>query len=295
VILTFQLHASGFGNFPVSVVVPLESDGSPLWFVHPTTYPRVDVAVIPLDIDAAYRMAFPPEPGRAMSMALRVEIAGGGMAEPQPIQALAPPDDVLARWNSQLDVADELYIAGYPKGITDRTMQPLWKRATVASNPTHGWNRQPCIIVDAASRQGMSGAPVLAYFKNGKVVTGGQTLFLGKPIAILAGIYVGRLDASSELEAQLGVVWTTQVVDDILRSKILAPGAFDAVANERTIEQVIADATAAYASDSPNRPMFENEGLRRSLVADIMEKLGGRANPRDILRRLTPTGTDEAG
>ena len=50
-------------------------------------------------------------------------------------------------YSNSLYVSDDIFIIGYPKGITDYTMQPIWKRATIATAPHMGWEQQEQFLV----------------------------------------------------------------------------------------------------------------------------------------------------
>jgi len=149
VVVTLSLTINSMGLIvPLSIVVPLQDSEKGLYYVHPQGYPRVDVVAIPLDFKASYAVLSGIE-GHSMSMQLEMPIEGGGIARPQCIQESETIMKGLSeQWMASLDVGDELFIPGYPRGITDYLAQPLWKRATVASFVGRGWNRQPLFIVD---------------------------------------------------------------------------------------------------------------------------------------------------
>ncbi|MCF6348609.1 MAG: hypothetical protein L3J20_09970 [Flavobacteriaceae bacterium] len=76
----------------------------------------------------------------------------------------------------------------------------------------------PKIFVDTASRPGMSGSPVI--FKRSGIhgIIDGK-LKLDTVIGVIqgfVGIYSGRILGKNELEAQLGIVWKKQVIDEII-------------------------------------------------------------------------------
>ena len=61
-----------------------------------------------------------------------------------------------------IQLGNELFILGYPLGFTHFMKTPIWKRGSIASEPhletTETRNR---VVIDATTRQGMSGAPVI--------------------------------------------------------------------------------------------------------------------------------------
>ena len=80
------------------------------------------------------------------------------------------------------------------------------------------YERLPKMFVDTASRPGMSGSPVI-FRRTG--IHGAKNGEL-KPDSIIGtiqnfvGIYSGRVLGKTELEAQLGIVWKKEVIDEII-------------------------------------------------------------------------------
>jgi hypothetical protein len=114
-----------------------------------------------------------------------------------------------------LSIGLDVFILGYPFGIGP-SGYPIWKRGSIASEPEVLTENQPYILVDTASRPGMSGSPVIRRswsnhtFSNGDVITrpGAATKFVG--------IYSGRLNTVDPKDAQLGRVWPAFFVPEIL-------------------------------------------------------------------------------
>lgn len=120
-------------------------------------------------------------------------------------------------------VGQEIFILGYPRGIKGGGGLPIWKRATIAVDPYLAMDDSKLkILVDAATREGMSGSPV--------IVAGApdcSVLFDGKkqpihvrPFKLFLGIYSGRIAGDDELAAQLGIVWKEQAIREIIEAKI---------------------------------------------------------------------------
>lgn len=146
------------------------ADDNPLWLQH-SMAPGVDVVALPL----------PPLPG-----------------------AVLHPINEMPNNEGTVPVGIDAYILGYPFGISVSTL-PIWKRASVASEPSIPIGGQPCFYVDTASREGMSGSPVILRHR---YAIGPPTTFIG--------IYSGRVGADDELKVQLGIVWRAEVIDQII-------------------------------------------------------------------------------
>jgi hypothetical protein len=113
----------------------------------------------------------------------------------------------------------EVSIIGYPNGLSAGGKFPIWKKGHVASEMDMNFDNKPIFLIDATTRSGMSGSPVILR-ESGMVqmekniTTGTYTKFLG--------VYSGRLDNDSEI----GRVWKPIVVDEVIGNtdKRLLPG-----------------------------------------------------------------------
>jgi len=105
-----------------------------------------------------------------------------------------------------LFVSQTCYIIGFPEGLIDRPRKdvilPVWKTGHIASEPALPFNNEPVILVDATTRPGMSGAPVIV--RNDRVY---------EPRRRLVGIYAGRTSDSSDI----GRVFRPHVIHEIAR------------------------------------------------------------------------------
>ena len=162
----------------------------PRWLVHPQHGRHVDVVAMRVNLDDA--------------------------SECFPINTLDDTPDMVTR------VGEDVFVLGYPKGITGGGFLPIWKRGSVATEPEVDRDDLPNFLIDTATREGMSGAPVIARSNSGSYRnTSGSTTMaiagpgIGRPTKLL-GIYSGRLPGRSELDAQLGIVWKARVVDEIV-------------------------------------------------------------------------------
>ncbi len=113
----------------------------------------------------------------------------------------------------------DLFILGFPRGLSGEG-RPIWKRASIATEPEVSIGGLPKMLVDKASREGMSGAPVLCRQYGSALMADGTLQMMpsdtGGKMTQLVGIYSGRIGAEDELKAQLGVVWKWEVIDEIV-------------------------------------------------------------------------------
>ncbi len=163
----------------------------PLWYEHPVHGHTVDVVVLPLsDTIQSSRALFA-------------------------INAI----DFDAQFSEE--VADDAFIVGYPFSEMPYLQLPIWKRASIASEPSVELDKLPKMLVDTATRPGLSGSPVVMQrvgihgMSNG-VVKGLE--IIGR-IRNFVGVYSGRLGADEE-KAQLGIVWKARVIREIIEGKV---------------------------------------------------------------------------
>lgn len=205
------------GGARIPFIVPLASEDETFYYVHPVNYPRIDVAVIPLDIERPYEMSARIGDGREFNGFINLIQKGDYPSELCPLQKYELSNrDLLEACIDNIDVTDELFIPGYPENVSDYFANPVWKRATVASSLKLGWNGQPLFLIDSASRPGMSGAPVFHYNKRGVLQIGDKDILVGREFVVFLGIYVGRMYSQEKDDAQIGMVWKREVVDEII-------------------------------------------------------------------------------
>ena len=72
------------------------------------------------------------------------------------------------------------------------------------------------LLVDTASRPGMSGSPVIlrTYFMH--VTQENKITVTSGPANKFIGVYSGRLHTQDPLEAQIGMVWSATFIDEII-------------------------------------------------------------------------------
>ena len=172
---------------PLILRIPtMDEDGDPLWTEHPQFGREVDV--VSLEVEAL-------SPSRFSIM---------------PINAI-PTVRLKQR------VGMPLYILGYPFGRS-RYGLPVWKQGSFASEPCLAPDLdQRYLIVDTASRPGMSGSPVIQRV-HGQIELEddafGRTA-AGDGACRFVGIYSGRFHTHDASDAQLGRVWPARLVEEI--------------------------------------------------------------------------------
>jgi trypsin-like peptidase len=180
------------------VILELFDDsGQPKWFEHPNLGSRVDV------------------------VALKIAKRGDAQLINQPLNAYSDFVDYVVA------VGDDAFVLGFPLGLDGGPRLPIWKRASIATEPHYDLGGLPKLLIDTATRQGMSGAPVIAIRRgltapqNAKSL--GDSIF--GTVETFLGVYSGRV-GNDELGAQLGIVWKASVISEIIDGRTLGKTPF---------------------------------------------------------------------
>ena len=169
------------------VVHLYDSDGYARWLVHPQLERRVDVVAIPLSESLSV------SPGAFPVSLMPYEL---GTDDPSP----------------SLQPADEVSIVGFPERLRGGARSAIWVRGTIASEPSLPFEGEPCFLVDARTRGGQSGSPVIR--RSDSYVDGVPD---GSSSWNLIGVYAGRTSRDSDL----GRIWKWSTLKAILEGNHL--------------------------------------------------------------------------
>ena len=183
----------------------------------------------------------------------------------------------------------------YPQNIMDRHMQPVWKRATIASIVQNGWNGERKYLVDSASQSGMSGAPVFLYKPSGKLRVGSSTYVVGGTAAVLAGVYVGRIGVTEKADPQIGIVFHASVIDEIIDANCFAPLTNDLELNNRELEAAILDQLRTASPEGIANISDESIPSRFYVRSAVLDRIQGRASPKRVLEEILALARDYKG
>lgn len=259
----------------------LEDAEQTQYFVHAQGFPRVDVVAIPIDPDEVYSSRVHLSDGRTTVTRQALRHAPNGRGLGGQIECIQDFAGASAQFNvdfaNHLSVTDDVFVVGYPKGLTDQTLQPIWKRATVATEPRLGWQGQRKFLVDCASRQGLSGAPVLSYNKTGRMQVGGMTYVGSGPAIMLHGVYVSRLGGGREFEAQIGTVWSRSVIDEIIEAEVRGPLSDDQEVTNIELREFVRERWPAAEGDDYADAIINGQRPSGYFSYNLAKQLKGRA------------------
>lgn len=174
-------HGQKLGTWVVCTEQFLDAQGNSQWFEHPAGR-QVDVIALPLQaVDAQVK--------------------------------LYPFDLSLADTDMIPVVAMPVSIIGFPLGLVATGAFPIWKTGHIASDHDLNYEGQPAFLIDATTRGGMSGSPVVLRLLGGYATKSGKAVLAqARPSTRFLGIYSGRIHNDSEI----GIVWRPHVITDIL-------------------------------------------------------------------------------
>jgi hypothetical protein len=116
----------------------------------------------------------------------------------------------LADFDLKLYPSEAVSIIGFPKGLTSAGKFPIWKTGHIASDIDIDWDGKPAFLIDATTKGGMSGSPVIARRVSIYQTSTGNRV--GNAVKFL-GIYSGREIGESGIE--VGFVWKPKVISEI--------------------------------------------------------------------------------
>ena len=165
--------------------VPLYTEGedrSPLWCEHPVYGRYVDVVSILTDWIV---------PGQHLV---------------QPYSVDTPDFEGQA-----LMVTNTVYVVGFPFYV-HRGLQGAATliSGSIATEPALNYNELPCMLLDARTRKGQSGSPVVYHRPSSHAVQDRGPFY--QSTDLLLGIYSGRIDNA----ADLGFIWKPEAIRDVI-------------------------------------------------------------------------------
>ena len=175
--ITFHRSAQ-LGTWTARTVPVIDAEGKRLWMEHPAGR-EVDVVLLPLD--------------------------------PGPEVVVYPLDLALARDDVAAAPSMPVAIIGFPLGLTGAGVLPIWKTGHIASDPDIDYGGTPTFLIDATTRGGMSGSPVVLRFWGGYPRRDGSKT-IGGSVTSFMGVYSGRIRD----DVEVGKVWRPHLIAEIL-------------------------------------------------------------------------------
>jgi len=162
-----------------------DDDDQPLWLVHPLH--ACDIAVV--------RLNFTEDQLKVINLR---------------------PINELTSFDLAVYIGMDVFVLGYPFGV-GAPGYPIWKRGSIASEPSLVQLTDGYLMVDTASLPGMSGAPViLRSLRNHLMADGSNRPLDATTRTRFIGVYSGRRVIKNVSDSQIGMVWPPELIDAII-------------------------------------------------------------------------------
>jgi hypothetical protein len=180
-----NFHARGkLGTWKKVVIKLFDSDGKSRWVEHPL---GKEVDVVAIRIDASE------------DVDLHCLDLGLGDVDIVPMPAMP------------------ISLIGYPLGLTAGDSWPIWKTGHIASDPDIDFQLgRPAFLIDATTKSGMSGAPVVLRLDRYQKKDGDHVIAGGITTKFM-GVYAGRIHDDSDV----GRVWRPFVITELLNHRLI--------------------------------------------------------------------------
>jgi len=120
----------------------------------------------------------------------------------------------LAQTDMMAQPAMPVSIIGFPYGLASAGALPVWKTGHIASDPDLNYQGSPAFLIDATTREGMSGSPVVLRLTGGYRDSSGNLIMASGQRTKFLGVYAGRIHGQSEV----GRVWRPRLIPEILQN-----------------------------------------------------------------------------
>lgn len=112
----------------------------------------------------------------------------------------------------------DVFVLGYPSSLS-LGQTPVWKKASIASEPSQKVDGRPLVLLDGLTFSGMSGGPVFIMQSQGFSDSGVYDIGPSMKLRIL-GVYGGRYSTDREKSGQLGYFWPIKKAVEIYDQKL---------------------------------------------------------------------------
>lgn len=201
------LKAEQFDLRPISI--PLYRNDEPIWFDSRSIDSLDDFAIIPIDNIETVDLS---DGQRIKSISGGNALVNGYMNDEGQFIS-----EYVSFTNFNPQIGSDVFVLGYPRGLELTGVLPVWKRASIATEPQcpiviNDRPKDNLFYIDGNTKPGMSGSPVIYFPKPEEPIftDDGTRLPAVRREPILLGVYAGRDGVTKdEHELSLGRVWKT--------------------------------------------------------------------------------------
>jgi hypothetical protein len=148
-----------------------------------------------------------------------VDIACLELKDIHPAVQVMPLDLDLANVDLLVYPGMPVHVIGHPLALRPNVLLGVWKTGHIASDPDYPYKGHAAFLIDATTREGMSGSPVVARVLGARMTSKGFQIGVGLTTRLL-GIYSSRLPK----DAELGCVWKPSLIREVLDRAVAHSG-----------------------------------------------------------------------
>jgi hypothetical protein len=129
-------------------------------------------------------------------------------------------NQIASQNDMKIEIGNDVHVLGYPLGFSHFMNTPVWKKGSIASEPHMETSEsRGRIIIDATTREGMSGSPVVMRAKTHYISEDGS--IKAHPNATrLIGVYASRPILG---KAEIGYVYKSGLIEEVIKDGIRGP------------------------------------------------------------------------
>lgn len=139
-------------------------------------------------------------------------------------------NEVALQNDMAIEIGNQVFILGYPLGFSHFINTPIWKRGSIASEPNLETPESGTrVVIDATTRQGMSGAPVIMRERTHYVAEDGQIKTHANATRWI-GVYASRPnpvrvdgEPDEDRRAEVGFFYKMRCVHDAIVEGLRGP------------------------------------------------------------------------
>jgi hypothetical protein len=125
-------------------------------------------------------------------------------------------------------IGADVFVLGYPLSTYEGLRTPIWKRGSLASEPTFAIDPKCTFLIDVNSTGGMSGGPIVRRVAIATALDQASDTIAETYDEAVIGVYSGRTLSGSDKGFSLGYGWPIDVVHAIIESGQCFSGPTDA-------------------------------------------------------------------
>jgi hypothetical protein len=129
-------------------------------------------------------------------------------------------NQIAFQTDMKIEIGNDVHVLGYPLGFSHFMNTPIWKKGSIASEPhMETLESRGRIIIDATTREGMSGSPVVMRAKTHYISENGSIKAYPNATRLI-GVYASRPILG---KAEIGYVYKSGLIEEVIKDGSRGP------------------------------------------------------------------------